>query len=156
LVDFFPSLVLKVNDLKLIIFAFFAFLGVCFSAENLGPIKKLFKIDQIEISGLKRVEKEAIIEKLSIKPGNVVDNYEIDNEIRNIYSLKFFDLIEAHQEVRNGKNILVFKIKERPVITTISLEGNDELSDDDLRKQIKTKEFSLLDITSVKNDVVSI
>ena len=142
--------------MKLLILAFLAFFEISFSAENLGPVKKLFKVDQIEISGLKRVEKEAVVEKLSIKIGTVVDNYQIDNEIRNIYSLKFFDLIEAHFEVKNDKNVLIFKIKERPVITAVRLEGNDDLSDDDLRKQIKTKEFSLLDITSVKNDVVAL
>lgn len=132
------------------------FSKLTFAVENLGPKKNLFKVDEIQILGLKRVEKEAVIEKLSIKIGTMVDNYQIDKEIRNIYSLKFFDLIEAHQEVKNGKNILIFKIKERPVITAISLEGNDDLSDDDLKKQIKTKEFSLLDITSVKSDLVAL
>lgn len=127
-----------------------------FAVDNLGPKKNLFKVDEIQIQGLKRVEKEAVVEKLSIKPGTMVDNYQVDKEIRNIYSLKFFDFIEAHYEVKNGKNVLIFKIKERPVITAITLEGNDDLSDDDLKKQIKTKEFSLLDITSVKSDLVAL
>jgi outer membrane protein insertion porin family len=141
---------------KIIMFFIFSFSQLTFAVENLGPAKKLFKVDQIEISGLRRVEKEAVLEKLSIKIGTIVDNYQVDKEIRNIYSLKFFDFIEAHHEVKNGKDVLVFKVKERPVITAITLEGNDDLSDDDLKKQIKIKEFSLLDITSVKSDLVAL
>ena len=126
------------------------------AAEDLGPRVDYFKIDRIDIVGLKKVEKEAILEKIGSKPDMVLDNYLLKKDLEKIYSMKYFDSLEAHQEVISGKNVLVIKVKEKPIITKISIEGNDGLSDDDLKGQVKTKIFSIYDATSVKNDVQSL
>lgn len=133
-------------------FMLFACLNV-FAAEDLGPRVDLFKIDQIQLIGLKKVEKEAVLEKIGSKPEMTIDNYLLKKDLEKIYSMKYFDEVEAHHEVVNGKNTLIFKVKEKPIITKISFEGNDGLSDDDLKAQVKTKVFSILDSTSIKNDV---
>ncbi len=130
--------------------------GVVFSAEDLGPRIDLFKIDRIELQGLKKVEKEAVLEKIGSKPEIVLDNYLLKKDIEKIYSMKYFDTVEAYQESIAGKNVLVIKVKEKPIITKISFEGNDGLNDDDLKGQLKTKVFSILDTTSVKGDLQSL
>lgn len=126
------------------------------SAEDLGPRTELFSIDQIEVTGLKKVEKEAILEKISSRPKMVLDNYLLRKDLEKIYSMKYFESVEAHQEVINGENILRFIVKEKPIITKVSFQGNDGLSDDDLKGQVKSKIFSILDIATVKNDVKSL
>jgi len=124
-----------------------------FAAEDLGPRVDLFKIDQIQLIGLKKVEKEAVLERIGSKPEMMIDNYLLKKDLEKIYSMKYFDEVEAHHEIVGGKNTLIFKMKEKPIITKISFEGNDGLSDDDLKGQVKTKVFSILDSTSIKNDV---
>ena len=137
--------------LFLIFFITFSFSAK--SAEDLGARIDFFKIDGIDISGNKKVEKEAILEKIGSKPGMVLDNYLLKRDLEKIYSLKYFDSVEAHQENEGGKNILRFDVKEKSIITKISFEGNDGISDDDLKGQVKTKVFSILDTTSIKSDV---
>ena len=44
---------------------------------ELGPLKSYFKVDDVKVIGNKKVEKEAILEKLSAAPGIKVDNYVI-------------------------------------------------------------------------------
>jgi outer membrane protein insertion porin family len=129
------------------------FSGVALAAEDIGPRTDLFKIDQIKLIGLKKVEKEAVLEKIGSKPEMVLDNYLLKKDLEKIYSMKYFDEVEASHEVIGGKNILQFRMKEKPIITKISFEGNDGLSDDDLKTIVKTKVFSILDSTSIKNDV---
>jgi outer membrane protein insertion porin family len=124
-----------------------------FAAEDLGPRVDLFKIDQIQLIGLKKVEKEAVLERIGSRPEMMIDNYLLKKDLEKIYSMKYFDEVEAHQEIVGGKNTLIFKMKEKPIITKITFEGNDGLSDDDLKGQVKTKVFSILDSTSIKNDV---
>ena len=46
----------------------------------------------------------------------------------------------------------MFKVVERPFVSSISFEGNDEIDDDDLKEVIKTKEFTILDRTKIQND----
>ena len=121
--------------------------------ENLGPVKKLFKIDGIHVRGIKKVEKEAILEKIDAQVGKTIDNYTLKKDLQKIYSLKYFASAEARHEVIKGKNILVFVLKERPIIRKIIFLGNDEMDRQDLMEQMKTKEFAILDVNTVKNDV---
>lgn len=114
--------------------------------------KVLFKIDKIKVEGTKRVEPEAILEKILIKDGSVLDTDLLKDSIKKIYSMRYFDLVEAHQ---NGKN-LVFKVKEKPVVSRINFKGNDDLSDDDILEKIKTKKFNILDINTIKEDILNI
>jgi outer membrane protein insertion porin family len=124
-----------------------------FSAEDIGARVDLFKIDRIDIVGNKKVEKEAILEKLGAKVGMTLDNYLLKKDLEKIYSMKYFESVEASQDLSNGLNVLTFKVKEKSIITKISFEGNDGLSDDDLKGQVKSKVFSILDTTTIKSDV---
>ena len=127
-----------------------------FAAEDLGARTDLFTIDQISVIGIKKVEKEAILEKIGSKPGMKLDNYLLKKDLEKIYSMKYFESVEAHQDVVDGKNILRFNLKEKSIITKITFDGNDGLSDDDLKGQVKSKVFSILDTTTIKNDVQSL
>lgn len=127
-----------------------------FSADDIGARVDLFKIDRIDVVGNKKVEKEAILEKIGSKPGMTLDNFLLKKDLEKIYSMKYFENVEAHQETMNGLNILQFKLKEKPIITKITFEGNDGLSDDDLKGQVKSKVFSILDTTTIKSDVLGL
>lgn len=120
----------------------------------LGNNKTLFVVDKIEVEGTKKVEAEAILEKINIKEGMTLDNYTLRNDIKRIYEMKYFEKVSAHQEVKAGKNHLIFKLKEKPIISQILFEGNDEVSEDDLKEQLKTKEFNILDINTIKEDIL--
>jgi outer membrane protein insertion porin family len=80
--------------------------------EDIGPRTDYFKIDRIEVSGLKKVEKEAVLERLGVKPDMVLDNYVLKKDLEKIYSMKYFDTVEAHQEVdeKDKKNVLLMEM----------------------------------------------
>ena len=124
--------------------------------DDLGARTNLFKIDRIEIKGLKKVEKEAILEKIGSKVDMMLDNYLLKKDLEKIYSMKYFVKVEAHQELetvgKDKKNVLVFQVKEKPIITKITYKGNDGLGEDDLKTQIKTKVYSILDSNTIKSD----
>ncbi|MAF78507.1 MAG: hypothetical protein CME60_10110, partial [Halobacteriovoraceae bacterium] len=127
-----------------------------FALEDLGKKVELFKVEEIVIEGLKKVEKEAILEKIGTQKGMVLDNYLLKKDIQKIYGLKYFESVEAHQEVVRGKNALVFKVKEKPIITNIIFRGNDEIDADDLKGSLKTKEYAILDVNTIQNDAQAI
>lgn len=124
--------------------------------EIIGPIREFFRVDSIEIQGNRKVESEAITEKLGTRTEMMLDNYLLRKDISRIYDMKYFEEVEAYHKISAGKNILLFKVKEKPIISKVSFEGNDEINDDDLKEQIKTKEFNILDISTLKNDVLLI
>lgn len=148
-------------SLRICIILFFTFFSLnTWALEDLGARTDLFKIDRIDIKGLKKVEKEAVLEKIGSKQDIVLDNYLLKKDIEKIYSMKYFVKVEAHQEIegtgKSAKNILVFQLKEKPIITKISFKGNDGLSEDDLKGQVKTKVYSILDSNTIKSDTLAL
>lgn len=137
------------------LFIFF-FIGAqsAFSQEIIGPIKEMFRVDSIEFTGNRKVESEAIQEKLGTRPDMMLDNYLLRKDLSRIYEMKYFEEVEAFHKISGDKNILLFKLKEKPIIGKITFSGNDEINDDDLKQQIKSKEFNILDISTLKNDVL--
>lgn len=130
--------------------------ALCSSAnavDDIGAKKEIFTPKDIIVEGTRKVEKEAILEKISLKKGVVVTNYLLKRSLQQIYAMKYFDSVEAHRENRKGADVLVFKLKEKPIIAKIKFEGNDEVTADDLKEVLKTKEFSILDVNSVQADV---
>ena len=144
---------MSLRFISLFFFLILSFIGNAIAAEDLGARVDLFKIDRIDVLGIKKVEKEAILEKIGSRPGMMLDNYLLKKDLEKIYSMKYFDSVEAHQDVDNGLNVLRFTLKEKPIITKITFEGNDGLSDDDLKGQVKSKVFTILDTTTIKGDV---
>lgn len=124
-----------------------------FSSESLGPLKNLFKIDEVRVEGNKRVESEAILEKVEAKKGITLTNYMLRDDVKSLYKMKYFTEVEAHHKKEGKKNILQIKVKEKPVVSRILFEGNDEVSEEDLKEQIKTKEYNILDVNTIKGDI---
>lgn len=125
-----------------------------FSQEIIGPIREMFRVDGIEFTGNRKVESEAIVEKIGTRQDMMLDNYLLRKDLSRIYEMKYFEEVEAYHKISGDKNILYFKLKEKPIISKITFSGNDEINDDDLKEQIKTKEFNILDISTLKNDVL--
>ena len=128
-------------------------LGASFSqisySSDLGNSVDLFKVKKIKFEGNKKVESEAIVDRIRIRTGSMITNYDLREDIKRIYDMNYFEWVEAH---RKKGNTLLFKLKEKPIISKVTFYGNDELNDDDLEAVIKVKEFEILDVNQVQND----
>jgi outer membrane protein insertion porin family len=142
------------NKALLFILVHLLLLAPVFGQEIIGPIREMFRVDAIEVIGNRKVESEAITEKLNTRPDMMLDNYLLRKDLSRIYEMKYFEEVEAYHKLQGDKNILLFKLVEKPIISKITFSGNDEINDDDLKEQIKTKEFNILDISTLKNDVL--
>lgn len=145
---------LKKMHLLFLVFCFLIGLNSAFAQDIIGPIKEMFRVDAIEFEGNRKVESEAILEKLGTRQDMMLDNYLLRKDLSRIYEMKYFEEVEAYHKIANGQNILLFKLVEKPIISKITFSGNDEINDDDLKEQIKTKEFNILDVSTLKNDVL--
>jgi outer membrane protein insertion porin family len=134
-------------------FIFVSLISFHFSAfaarEDLGPKRDLFKVEDIQVQGTRRVERESILDRVGIQPGMMLDNYLLREDIEKIYSLKFFETVQARRE----GSTLIFVVEEKPVIGRLTFEGNLEVKRDDLLSEIRSREFNIIDINTVQSDV---
>ena len=92
-----------------------------------------FVVSDIRIDGLSRITPGTVFNYLPINKGDRVTTDGAQRAIRALYQTKFFSDVEID---RQG-DILVIKVVERPSIAKLTLRGNKDIKEDDLRKGLK-------------------
>lgn len=87
-----------------------------------------FRIDDIRVEGLQRVSASPVFAALPIASGDFADPESIRTAVRALFSTGFFDDIQ----VLHDGNVVIFKVKERPTISEITIEGNKAIKTDAL------------------------
>ncbi len=113
-------------------------------------------ISDVQIEGLKRVEKADVQAAIPIKPGDTVSLDEIDKAVHNIFALGRFDDVAADLTKVQGAKVLTFVVKELPLIRRVSFSGNDELSKKKLRPLVKIRIPSLYSRRKIDESVKEI
>jgi outer membrane protein insertion porin family len=114
------------------------------------------KVTAIEIRGNKRIELPAIAGRLTLKPGDPYTPENVRGQIKILYETGFFEDVQVETESGAGGVALAFLVREKPFITEIVFDGNQELSDDKLKEKITIKSQSFLDQPEAKESAEKI
>jgi outer membrane protein insertion porin family len=106
---------------------------LCFSALALlffahATRADSFTVDHIEVIGVKKISVGTVFNYLPLNVGEEFDENRSPEIIRELYSTGFFEHIELFRD----NNSLIVKVKERPSIAEINIEGNKEIDDEGL------------------------
>jgi outer membrane protein insertion porin family len=110
-------------------------------------------VGSIDVDGLKRIEKDAVLAKLTSKVGSPLVATQVSQDVQAVFGMGFFDEIEVQADQIDNKVKLKFVVRERPVIAKLDFEGNERISTSDLQDVIKVKQWSILDVNKVKEDI---
>jgi outer membrane protein insertion porin family len=104
-------------------------------------------IGEIEIDGNLRVESQAIRGHVASKVGEPLDDAVVDQDVKAIYKMGFFDQVNAEVTHRGGRLILIFHVKERPYITNVKIEGLKKMksTDEKVQESLKLHPGAILD-----------
>lgn len=104
-------------------------------------------ISAVQIEGNQRVEDDAIRLHVTQRVGEPLNRNDVANDIKSIYQMGFFQNVTADTRYENGKEILVYKVTERPQITDIKITGMKAFrpSDDKIVAAMKVHPGSIMD-----------
>ncbi len=115
------------------------------------------KIGKITIDGNERIGKEAILNKLDMKPGTPFDKSHVGDEIREIFSMGYFDDVRIRaEETADGQVDLQIVLKERPYTKEIEIEGNKVFSADAIKDKLMTKTYTPASVDKIRSDIEKI
>lgn len=106
-------------------------------------------IANLKVEGNRKIETTAILEKISSKSGQPLDNEKIRQDIQSLFEMGYFEDVKAE---RDG-NTVIFTVKEKPTISVIDYDGNEELEDSDLKDKIGIKPFELVNYAKIQNAI---
>lgn len=107
---------------------------------------------EIEVQGNNRIDRAAVVEKMSLRPGQALTSEAVRRDIQNIFTLGFFKDVQMELE---GKKLIV-KVVERPYVATISYQGSSEFETKDLAEAAKLKPYRVLSYTEIQAAVKAI
>ena len=113
-------------------------------------------IKDIRVNGLQRITAGAVFNALAVKVGDEFDNDISGDIIRQLFQMGFFSDIN----VDLNADTVIINVKERPAITSIELEGNDDIETEKLLEAFSDvgmevgRVFNPLVLDKVKNELL--
>jgi outer membrane protein insertion porin family len=114
------------------------------------------KIIEVLIKGNHRIEAAAILNVVSIKAGDTLNEDRTDADIRAIYKLGQFQDIRVSTEETDKGTTLVYTVLEKPVVRDIKFEGNKELGTDKLKEALEFRQNSILSAKDLAKSIAKI
>ncbi|MBI4848492.1 MAG: outer membrane protein assembly factor BamA [Nitrospirae bacterium] len=132
LVNPFVSFGSKLHILTAITFLFFVFLlnVPAVSAES-GPV-----VTSIGLNGNKKIGEETILAKMKSKAGAPFSKNAVQEDIKKLYGIGYFDDVRVEIESFEGGIKLTFNFTEKPTIASIDFQGNEKVETKDLKDKI--------------------
>ncbi len=103
-------------------------------------------IEDIEIQGNRRIEKDAILEKMSLRKGDSFAPERVRKDLLALFNMGFFDDIRLE---KSGNKLIVI-VKERPVVTKITFKGYEEFESKELDEMSGLKAYRVLNIQEIR------
>ncbi len=109
-----------------------------------------FRVVAIEVEGTRRVGADAIRQAMATKVGGEFDLAKVREDVKAIYRMGYFTDVKFDSEEAPGGYRLTVIVTEKPIVSSVRVEGNKEVDTADIRQAITLKERSLYKEDQVK------
>ncbi|MDQ7003579.1 MAG: outer membrane protein assembly factor BamA [Ghiorsea sp.] len=115
-----------------------AWIGIFFIA-TLASANASEPIAEIAVEGNRYIETAAILNKIKSKVGDVMSRRQLSRDVRKLFSTGLFADIQVEGEPTVDGLKLVYIVVENPVIASVRIEGNDEITTKKILPGLKLK-----------------
>ncbi len=110
------------------------------------PAPKQYIIQRIEFIGNRRVRNDTLKARIFSREGDVYNEDTLRRDFQALWNTQFFEdiklRVEDSPDVANGK-IIIFEVKERPIIRRIRYDGIHSVSESDILDRFKERKVGL-------------
>jgi outer membrane protein insertion porin family len=134
--------------LRIFSFALALVLSVVFGGAITATEALAARITQIVVQGNARVENESIFSYLQLQRGGEYSNSAADDSVRALFQTGLFSDVSITQE---GGRVII-RVVENPLINVINFEGNTEVADETLQKEVEVRERMIFTKSRAQSD----
>ncbi len=129
-----------------------------FARDLSMSILKQEKVAKILITGNNRIEKDAILKKITTSSGDIYLPKHLSKDLSNVYAMGYFDDIRIQVEDSKDGKIVTFTVKEKPTIRKIIITGNSKniYDDEEINENISINTGSIFNIFKIKGEIKKI
>ena len=111
------------------------------------------RIVDVEVEGNSILDKEVILLKIKSQVNQTYDPKTVNDDIKKLFDLGYFDDVQVRLEAAPGGKRLVFVVKEKPRIQAIGVTGNGDVKKDDVLEAMSTKAGGVLNLKVLADDL---
>jgi outer membrane protein insertion porin family len=111
------------------------------------------KVYKVLVEGNSRIETDAVLRRITTKPGEVFLARSLSQDLKSVYQMGYFEDVKVESEDHPEGKIIVFIIKEKPVIRVIRFKGNNVFDTDELKQTIDLRTGSILNIFTITSNI---
>ena len=113
-------------------------------------------VASIAPAGNERIDVGAILQKISTKPGDLYDPTILRQDLKAVFGMGYFDNVEIEAtDSESGKKV-VFRVKEKPLVSKVIITGAQEIKEQDIRDAASITANSILNPTKINEAVEKI
>ena len=100
--------------------------GLMVQAAQVAQVPDGTKVENVRIEGNKRIPSDSIKYRIQTKPGGVLNMSVIRRDVKELYAQNLFDDIRVDAEDgKTGGVVIVFTVKEKPLIRSVDFPGSE-------------------------------
>ena len=107
-------------------------------------------LKNVQISGNLRVEDDGIRLHLKSRAGEAFDPAVVDQDVKAIYRMGFFDDVQAEL---SPDGVLTYAVKEKPFVREVKIEGSSQVAKDKIETALGVTPRTILDRSKVAEGV---
>ncbi|MBC7372319.1 MAG: outer membrane protein assembly factor BamA, partial [Bdellovibrionaceae bacterium] len=107
-------------------------------------------VKSIDVSGMRKLEKDAIIVRLISKPGESYSDEKLREDVVALFKSGYFVNVEVDRIIKGNEVSLNYKVTEKPSIAEIVYEGNADVKSEDLAESTGIKAYEILNMAKLK------
>ena len=107
-------------------------------------------IEKIVVKGNRKIEADAIRNKLNSKEGGAFSEDTVRQDIQDLFGLGYFYNIEVDRSEGGPKTTLTYTVTEKPSIVEIAFKGNDEIEESELKETAGLKAYEILNMAKIR------
>lgn len=125
-------------------------------AEILSYTSQQFLIADIAIADNERIDSGAILRQIKSRTGDSYDPAGLRSDMKNVFKMGYFDDVSiAVTDSPRGK-MVIFAVKEKPVIGTIEIEGTKELKKETVQEAMTITANTIINPKKVRETAANI
>lgn len=109
-----------------------------------------FPVLAIEVQGARRVGSDAILAAMGTRVGAEFDPQQVRKDVKAIYRMGYFSDVKFDAEEVPGGYRLTVIVEEKPIVSSVAIEGAKEVEAADLRAEMTVRERWLFREEQVK------
>ncbi len=122
-------------------------------SEILRAVVAPYLVAEVNISGNRRVDTDAILQTATTRVGDQYGPETIASDVKTIYKMGFFDDVQVDVNKDPSGFVVTFMVREKPAINRITVSGNKEISEDKIREVIDLKPYTIIKEETLRDGV---